>query len=288
MKDIFKGQKKYFQLIFAIILVALAYYLTTYFINSDYNKSIIKEPSIPAPKEDAAGDEGRQIDFEKFGVVHIEVESPSFEKSNFDVNPKTSIEVYFNEKVNLDDVKAKFELMNSELELNVPVEITLVEERTPENAEAPSTWKWQRVWKQKVIFTPLQELKPITRYSANVNAGYYNEVASESALNAFKFEFMTADLPGLLSSNLDKGNVLRSNDDIKIFFRSPMDSSELGSKLVIEPNLSDLSLSNNDKVLVIENTFKIGNSYTLRIPAHTKDIYGRNLGESIEYTFTVK
>ena len=286
MKDIFKGSKKYFQVVFAIILVSLAYYFVVYFTGVFPNKVVIKEPSILPPSEEMVVEE-QYVDFSKFGVVHIKVESPSYAKSNFDVNPGTSIEVYFNEEISLDTIFAKFKLFDEDTGTVIPVETTTLANRSPENS-GDSAWKWQRVWKHKIVFTPMEELNPITRYSAKVAAGYSDISGNKIAEDNFRFDFMTADTPGVLSSNLDKASVLRSNDSIKIFFRSPMDTAEIDEKMAVKPYLDSLIFTNNDKVLVINNTFEKGETYNLVLPSSTKDIYGRNLGESIDYTFTVQ
>ncbi len=289
MKDTFnKIPKTYLIFMGAVVVTAVVCCSFLYYKGNLSSKIVTKESVTPPPAPAEEKVEQKFVDYSQFGVVFIEVDSPSYAQSNFDVNPNTPITVYLNREVDPQEVADKFSLINKNTGEAINTQVTS-QTRAPEDKQDSYTWKWQEVWQQKLIFTPNLELAPITRYSAEIQAGYPDLAGQDIAKDSFQFEFMTADIPGILSTNLDNdGGILRSNDPIKIFFRSPMDTMDLEKSMTVTPLPGNLLLSNNDKVLVIENTFEVGGTYTLSIPYDTKDIYGRNLGENVEYVFTVQ
>jgi hypothetical protein len=275
-----KNPKTLFQLIAALILVVLAFYLVLYFMSLKEEPAKIPESVVTPPttrKEEPA------IDYEQFGVVYMEVDSPSYAKSNFDVNPLTSLNVYFNEQVDTEDVAAKFSLIDEATEETVNVTVT--SELRPARVEGESyAWKWQEVWEEKLIFTPVQELEPVTMYRAEVGPGYYNKEQEGTARSTYVFEFLTADEPGILNSSFDnKGFQVKKEDQMKIIFKSPVDEESVKEWFSLLPQ-ADYDLVVVDKILTILNLKEPGN-YTLRIPPQVEDIYGRVLGEEFVVEF---
>jgi len=277
-----KNPKKFFEFISATILVVLAYYLVVYFVGIQVETTPIQKPVTPLLVEKG---EEQFVNFEEFGVVHIEVDSPSYAKSNFDVNPQTPVTIYFNEPVDLQDVGNKFSLVDKVTGEEVLTEISS-ELRDPSDNADSYAWKWQEVWKQKVVFKPVVELRPVTMYMVEVGSGYYNEPKSGTARSGFRFEFLTADEPGVLSTNLDNRKYkIESKEAVKVIFKSPMDQEELSTKVIISPHI-ELKLRVNDKIMTITADLE-SSDYQLTIPAEVVDIYGRSLGEAFIVDFSV-
>jgi hypothetical protein len=277
-----KNPKKFFEFISATILVVLAYYLVVYFVGIQVETTPIQKPVTPLLVEKG---EEQFVNFEEFGVVHIEVDSPSYAKSNFDVNPQTPVTIYFNEPVDLQDVRNKFSLVDKVTGEEVLTEISSELRDTSDNADSYA-WKWQEVWKQKVVFKPVVELRPVTMYMVEVGSGYYNKPKSGTARSGFRFEFLTADEPGVLSTNLDNRKYkIESKEAVKVIFKSPMDQEELSTKVIISPHI-ELKLRVNDKIMTITADLE-SSDYQLTIPAEVVDIYGRSLGEAFIVDFSV-
>ena len=228
---------------------------------------------------------GKQIfvDYSKFGVIHVGLDSPSYAQSNFDVNPKTPIILFVNGRVAQKDIADKFSLKNTISKESFPVTVTIVD-RTEEDS-GDYSWKWEQEWVQKVMFTPINPLAPATRYEIRVASGLSSEDKQTFSPLDFVYEFMTADEPGLQSTNVPDTGVFTDGDNIKIIFKSPMNTKDLENKIRLGPFDVAFKIINNDKILVIENVFTKDTNYTLTIPADTKDIYGRELGESVDLKF---
>lgn len=281
-----KDPIKIFQLIAAIFLVLLAFYLVLYFeliTIERYKVSESDRPSKPMDEISRQVEEG--VDYEQFGAIHVEVDSPSYARSNFDVNPSTDIVMYFNEAVNIQDVIGNFKLLEEDTRAEVAMDVES-QYRNEVSGEISNDKKWEKIWQQRLIFSPLQELKPVTMYWVELKGGYYNESGTGTAPNNFRFSFLTADTPGVLSTNLDNREyVIKQQEDIKIIFRSPVSEEELNENLIITP-FSEIDLRVTDKIAVISNTLDRG-SYTVSIPANLEDIYGRPLGEDFVLEFSV-
>lgn len=282
-----KNPTHLFQLIAAIILILLAFYLVSYFEGIRLRTTQVEEiPLPPTGGKTPVREEEQYIDFDQFGVVHLEVDSPSYAKSNFDVDPGTAITLYFNEPVDVGDIRSKFSLIDTETGQDVLLDIVSSGLKVTMDEEDESAWKWQEVWQEKVVLAPVNELEPITMYEVVVDAGYLNKSGTGTAPNEFRFEFLTADEPGVLNTNIDEQPAqLREDQTIKVVFRSPMSQDELVGKVTLSPAV-DLDVNVNDKIMVIENELSKG-EYQLAIPANVVDIYGRELGEDHIYNFTV-
>jgi len=277
-----KNPKKFFEFISATILVVLAYYLVVYFVGIQVETTPIQKPVTPLLVEKG---EEQFVNFEEFGVVHIEVDSPSYAKSNFDVNPQTPVTIYFNEPVDLQDVRNKFSLVDKVTGEEVLTELSSELRDSSDNADSYA-WKWQEVWEQKVVFRSLAELEPVTMYMVEVGSGYHNKPKSGTARSSFRFEFLTADEPGVLSTNLDSRKYkIESTERVKVIFKSPMDQEELSTKVIISPYV-ELKLRVNDKIMTITTDLELSD-YQLTIPAEVADIYGRSLGEAFMVDFSV-
>jgi len=277
-----KNPKRLFEVIAASVLVSLAYYLATYFIGIKVGTPPLLETGTRPVVEKR---DEQPINFKAFGVVHMEVDSPSYAKSNFDVNPATAVTAYFNEPVDLQDVLNNFSLIDK-----VTGEIVLVdlvsELRDSDDVADSYTWKWQEVWQQKVILSPAVELEPVTMYVVEIESGYHNESRTGTAGSNFRYEFLTADAPGILNTNLDNREFeIKSSESVKIIFKSPMSEEELVAKVQLFP-LSPFALKVSDKIMTVSATLEKG-SYQLTIPTDTADIYGNVLGEDFVVDFTV-
>ena len=277
-----KNPKRLFEIIAATFLVLLAYYLVVYFtgigVKTPQSTKITTLPTVEKREE-------QPIDYDSFGVVHIEVDSPSYAKSNFDVNPTTTVTVYFNEAVDLQDVLGKFRLIDKVTGESVPVEMTS-ELRAPSDTADSYTKKWQEVWQQKVILSPAPELETVTMYVVEIESGYYNELRTGTSGSNFRFEFLTADEPGILSTNLDNHDYeMKSSESVKVIFKSPMREEDLSAKVQLLP-LTNFTLQVNDKIMTISTPLEVG-SYQLVIPANTMDIYERSLGDDFVVDFNV-
>lgn len=277
-----KNPKRLFEIIAATFLVLLAYYLVVYFtgigVKTPQSTKITTLPTVEKREE-------QPIDYDSFGVVHIEVDSPSYAKSNFDVNPTTTVTVYFNEAVDLQDVLGKFRLIDKVTGESVSVEMTS-ELRAPSDTADSYTKKWQEVWQQKVILSPAPELEPVTMYVVEIESGYYNELRTGTSGSNFRFEFLTADEPGILSTNLDNHDYeMKSSESVKVIFKSPMREEDLSAKVQLLP-LTNFTLQVNDKIMTISTPLEVG-SYQLVIPANTMDIYERSLGDDFVVDFDV-
>jgi len=283
-----KDPKRLFELVAAITLLLLAFYFVLFFEAAGSKKAPPTVPSTPSPAEEKPADllqEEQNIDYSQFGAVHVEVDSPSYAKSNFDVNPNTGVTIYFNEPVNVSDAAARFKLINGNT--NEKVAVTVASELRSENGQSDvNYWKWQDVWQEKLIFTPTVELEPVTMYKVEIDGGYYNEKGTGTAPGNYRFEFLTAGKPGILSTNLDnRDSKVPFGEQVKVIFKSPMSQEELQTKALLSPDTA-LDVQVNDKIMIINNPLPKG-AYELTIPGSTEDIYGRPLGEDFIFDFSV-
>jgi len=277
-----KNPKRLFEIIAAVVLVLLAFYLVVYFTGNKVVTPPFQEITTSPIVEKR---EEQPINYDEFGVVHMEVDSPSYAKSNFDVNPATSVTVYFNESVDLQSVFSSFSLIDKVTGDVVPVEMTSELRGLSDTADS-YTRKWKEVWQQKVILSPVIELEPVTMYMVEIEPGYYNEPRTGTAGSKYRFEFLTADEPGILNTNLDNREYeIESSEKVKVIFKSPMSEEELSSSVQLFP-LSSFILKVNDKIMTISTSLEVGN-YKLTIPADTMDIYGRVLGGDFIVDFRV-
>ena len=272
-----------FELIAALILVGLAYMFFVYFDGLDQrdksDKDLVTPPSVK--KDD------KYVDYASFGAVHMSVGAPSLARSNFDVDPRTAVTVYFNEKVDVDTLLDRFTLLNKN---NGRVSEYTVDSvlRTNVDNQDNYTWKWQEVWQQKVIFTPSRDLENGTAYRASVSPGFKDESGSLTASNALVFDFLTANIPGFINDNVDnESGVLSAEDDLIMRFKSPMDRFEFVDKLTISPAI-DVSVTVHDKTVTIKNAFEKDVDYKLNVSSVVRDLYGRALGKDIELEFVVR
>lgn len=277
--------KKIFEFVMAIITVIFAYYMGMYFVRTGSPTRCTKEPIIPPSTEKKESD---KVDYKKSGAVHISVESPSYAKSNVDVNPLTPVTIYFNEVVDLDDAEAKFSLINKDTGEEVPVNVSGRLRTAEIDDKDKYDWSWQEYWKHKVIFAPIVELSPISMYRVDIEPGILIEEGEKTTAQGMNFEFMTADFPGVLNTNIeDEDSALKPGEHIKIIFKSPMLEEELKSAVIISPAV-DFEVIVNDKVMTIVNNFKEAGDYTITLPGELKDLYGRELGEEdLIYTFSI-
>ena len=276
MKNIFnKGPIFAFQVVVAITLVILSYTLVGFFMKESTVIETITE--LPAPPEIVQKEKIEFVSPNELGIVHIELDSPSYAKSNFDINPETEIFVYYNLQPDPQSVLSGFALVNKNTEEEMPVEVSFVDRQESDDQDNYN-WEWQRVWERKLIFTSSEKLKPVTMYEVLIQMG---------SDKVFSYEFLTADDPGILSTNLDNRDLqIERGEPVKIIFKSPMDSKELKSKTKIYPEGVSISIGVTDKIMTIEGAFNL-RSYQLVIPSDTKDIYGRELGREFLLSFEV-
>ena len=282
-----QNPKRIFELLLALIVAWLIYYLVGYF----YHPQTLTIPNTVEPKPRAvAQEEQTPINFEEFGAVFVEVSSPSFAKSNFDVDPQTKITVYFNQPVNLSDVQSAFRLVDKatgeERTFSASPEL-----RSDEDAQPPFAYKWQEVWQQRLIFSPTIALEPITMYTVTIGSGYRSEDSVSTAKDSFRFEFLTADEPGVLSTSVDNQDLrLAQANRLKIIFKSPMSQEELVGSLSLysqtKGSFEAVDLQVHDKILTIDTQLAPG-KYNLNIPESAKDIYKRPLGGDFNLEFEV-
>lgn len=277
-----KDPKKIFELLAAIITVIFSYYMVVYFVKTAAPSSVENKPVIPPS---VAQKEIPQVNYEVFGPIYIEVNSPSYAKSNFDVNPLTPITVYFNEKVDQNDLESQFKLTDKETGELVPVNVS-GRMRSPVDDQEKYTRRWQQYWQEKVIFTPKFELKPLTMYQVEIMPGFSNLDQTEKAAQGMNFEFLTAGMPGVLSTNIKPESNFSSSDLIKIIFKSPMNLEELRKEVLLQPE-SQTEIKVNDKIMTISLGNLTPGDYQLTIPAGTKDIYGRTLDQDYNYSFSL-
>ncbi len=276
-----------FQIVFAIITLVLTTVLALFFAEEDIRKlwgrpqgkvldKSLKEPAL----------QNDVINPEDFGVVYIKVESPSYAQSNFDVNPKTGVTVYLNGKVDDMDLNSKVTIVDTATGDAVSTTYTL-EDRAQDEDREDLTMLWEKIWEQKAIFYPKDELYTSSRYKVMVLPGIYNEDRSKVSKNKFEFEFLTADKPGVFSTNVDR-SPLRASENLQITFRSPMLTDELDSTITINPDNIPFEIENYDKILTVKSDkFEAFSKYTLTIPGAVRDIYGRPLGEDYILEFEV-
>jgi len=275
-----KTDKKIIVLIFVIIAVLLlttiVYYVASHFTNKtsmlDITKKPVSTPEVIDKKETVF------INPNELGIVHVELDSPSYAKSNFDVNPQTSIVVYYNTKVNSQQVLNNLNLINKNTGEETKTSVVSYEREDKDN-QASYNWPWQEIWQQKLVFTPVKELESVSMYELTIRM---------DSDRVFSYEFMTADDPGVLSTSLKNADYkLAKGSPIKVMFRSPMDSNELSSKVVIYPEDVNFDINVVDKIMTIENANFETRSYQLVVPSDTKDIYGRELGSDFLVSFEV-
>lgn len=278
-----KNPVSIFQLVAALITVLLIMFFVLYFAQDDLRLLLEKSAEESSLVQIDASGKQIFVDYSEFGVIHVELDAPSYAQSNFDVNPSTPVILYLNGEADVQDFESKASIVEKATGETVPFTISSVLRKEDEVGDY--AWKWQELWAQKVILTPISPLRESTRFNIEVHSGVFSRDGSLVTKNGFEYEFMTAAKPGLLNSNIRDVDVLNDNDDIKVFFNSPMEDAELENKLTISPNTADYAIQNHDKVMVIRNVFERGVQYTLTIPAGTKDIYGRSLEDAIVLRF---
>ena len=270
MKNIFnKGPMFVFQIVVAIVLVVLSYFLVGFFIReSTVIESVIE---TAPPPEIVQKDKIKFISPNELGIVHLELDSPSYAKSNFDINPGTDISVYYNTMPDPESVLGGFKLVNKNTEKEIPVVVSYLDRQESDDQESFN-------WERKLVFAPTKGLESVTMYEVLMQMG---------TDKVFSYEFLTADDPGILSTNLDNRDLqIERGEPVKIIFKSPMDSKELKSKTKIYPEGVSISIGVTDKIMTIEGAFNL-RSYQLVIPSDTKDIYGRELGREFLLSFEV-
>lgn len=276
-KLIAKGPIFIFQVVAAIVLVVLAYCLVGYFVRQD---AVVEHVSPPMASPEIAPKEKEEIEYispNELGIVHVELDSPSYAKSNFDINPDTNIVVYYNVKQNPQDALRGFKLSDKNTGEETAAEISYIDRQEVDNKDSYE-WAWQEVWERKLIFAPVKKLESISMYEINLQMGEGK---------VFRYEFLTADDPGILSTNLDnKDFQIEVGEPIKVIFKSPMVSEELVNKVKIYPEGVNFSIDAVDKIMTIEGAFGL-RSYQLVVPADVKDIYGRELGREFIVSFEV-
>jgi hypothetical protein len=278
-----KDPKKIFQLLAAILTVVFTYYMAAYFVRTAAPNNKKEEKPIVPPS--VTEREEPQVNYQAFGPIHLEVNSPSYAKSNFDVSPLTPITIYFNENIDQDALLKNFSLTNRETGESIAVNLSSRERNSSDNEENYN-WKWQRYWQQKVILTPEVELQPVTMYQVEIMPGISNEDKTHTTAQGMTFNFLTADNPGILSTNNKEEGGFSKREYLKVIFNSPMSLSELEEKISLSPSADYIPLV-NDKIMDIPLKDFSAGEYTLTIPESTKDIYGRVLGQTYTINFSV-
>lgn len=277
-----KDPEKIFQVVAALITVVLAIVLFVFF-------STRKNEFVPMPKkqiEEVVSQKPSQPDLDSFGAVHVSVESPSFARSNFDVNPATDINVYFNKEVDKDSLAGKVSLI--ELSTLETVELELVDSvvKQPEEDTGNYTWKWEKTWKEYHTYRPASELKNLGRYKLSIRSGYQDTDSTETCTRNFIYEFMVASNPGIANTNISQEDTIPLSDGLRISFSSPMSIETLKESVIVTPSVEGLSYELFDKIFVIKGFVK-GQSYSVAVPQSLTDLYERNMPEDTSFDFVV-
>lgn len=270
--NLFKvNPQRYFEVLLAMIFTALILGVYVGTVN-EYTRptapmvpdTISQQPAVPA-----------------FSVTNIIAAGPSYAQHNFDTDPNGLITVFFNEEVDAYDVTSKVVLKKVESGEQIVVDFfdTLL------NPDGPSQASWQSAWKQKVLFTPAQELEPATAYEITILPGYFNKEGTYSSARGMTLNFTTSNLPGFLTSNVED-NVL-GDSTVRIIFTSPMSKENVLQEITTTPEITDLEsyLAVYDKTVEISAEFEPNVSYEITIPDTTLDAYGRPLGEVVTLSF---
>lgn len=279
-KTCFLARYKRYFFITAILLIA--------FIAASQFKKEEPRPELVEVEETEVKPINR-VNYDNFGAIHVVLDAPSYERSNFDVNPDTKIAFYFNEKVDPLSLDGKFVLKNIVTEQTTPANYILID-RDQSDEDEVFYYKWQQFWKQKAVYTLDESLESKTRYEVSVIGGFTEEESVENPQNGagLKLEFMTSDDPGLHSANISSDEKMLESGLLKILFKSPMDLAEIQKNISVSPEVEDMDLTLVDKTLLIKNSFVPGLKYTLTILGETLDLYERPLGEDIVLKFNAR
>lgn len=301
-----KDPQKLFEVVAAVSLVVLSAFFVTIFyldylgldLNERYfgpQKKIVPGKIVPANEGTISGHDQipvttvETVDYNKFTPVHVVLDAPSYARSNFGINPETDIELYFNRKVDYTSLQNKLYVVEKATNQMVTFDVTLIDRNESDVIDNPNNL-WENIWVQKAVLIPEEQLQANKTYKVMALAGYTTANKAESALNNFEYEFMTADDPGFLSSNVvtkTTGQLLKKDSPVSVIFKSPMNLDDILENVEVIPELNTLEFIVNDKILQIKG-MEPGEKYTVTIPSYTPDIYGRELGEIIILEFSTQ
>ena len=217
-----------------------------------------------------------------------------YNANSADKNPNGPITVYFNQKVNKQDIIDKFTLRSTahmDFSPEVPVR-AVFSDRTKGDDLPYYQDEWSRNWKQKVSFYPLSPLKPLTTYKASLAQGFLNESSRATAEYGIDHVFTTANLPGFVFSNIKDGDVDVGQDTrLELTFKSPMDPKEVQRNFqvkiggVVDNSSAYFGVDYGGKVVGYSKFLKRSTDFQFYLPSHTRDKFGRSIGEDVHISF---
>jgi uncharacterized protein YfaS (alpha-2-macroglobulin family) len=238
-------------------------------------------------------DQGYEFEFINFApaVVHMEATSVSYEKNTVS-SPFGPVKLFFNQNIDQQSLNDRLRFYRQKDRAEVPFTLS-VRGRTKEDNKTYYYDEWESKWEQKVDVYPGITLDPKETYVLQLDSGFKSSIGSATAEFGQSVTFMTADLPGYSSSNIYNGEEnIKENRRLEMHFRSPMDRDDLQRNVVIKMNgvvtSEDFFISSNPSSgFVYFNRFLDRSSrFEIYIPSHTKDAYGRQLGQNVNLSFT--
>ncbi len=145
-----------------------------------------------------------------------------------------------------------------------------------------------------LVFQPSQPLQLTTHYQATVAAGAAAAGRPEASTSEdFSWGFTSVGVPRILSTTPPNGASQASVGNVEILFSNPMDEESVEGSIVISPapeegqshtywNPSDQSKTR----LALWFPMDYSTTYSVTIPAGSKDRYGQSLGQDFVLTFT--
>jgi len=236
---------------------------------------------------------GYEFEFVNFApaILHMDADSVSGEKA-LEANPKGPVTVYFNQGVDRQSVIDRLSFSKQLDSSEVPYRVEFLN-RSKADDKSYYRNDWERHWQQKVVIFPTVTMEPMGSYVLRLDAGFGSEQGSATAEFGQNYSFVTADLPGYLHSRISDGETeVRKEERVVFSFKSPMDSVEMKSKVVIKKNGT---VTNDDYFITASTRTKKVSFYRyldrstffeVYIPASTRDAYGRPLGEDVRLSFT--
>ena len=246
---------------------------------------------------------GFSFDFVNFAPAALHISALKYgsyhsydSESIIDINPKGPFTIYFNQRVSQADITKKLHLTYKDKGVQVPVEFrTVFVDRTQEDNldYYSSTSPWRKFWIQRVELYPIRPLTPVANYTVTLDAGFAGEYGNSISEAGISLSFMTANLPGFVSSTITNNEKDIAEDrDIDVVFRSPMDreTSVKYITLINDNTGKPVSfygyLTDANKRFRITDTLARSTKYTLHIPDTLQDKFGRALGQDTTITFT--
>ncbi|MDP2948432.1 MAG: Ig-like domain-containing protein, partial [Chloroflexota bacterium] len=244
--------------------------------------------TVPAGVSDTVGGSLEEDYIWSFTTVSPAVAKVFPEQNSQYVGPFEAIKVTFNQAMDKASAEARFSLAAAT------------------GAAVAGSFSWPD--DETLVFQPSQPLQLTTRYQATVAAGAAAAGRPEATTSEdFSWGFTSVGVPRILSTTPPNGASQTSVGNVEIAFSNPMDEESVEESIVISPppeegqtytywSPSDAFGMPRAPVggpsdasgirLILYFPMDYSTTYTVTIPAGSKDRYGQSLAQDFVLTFT--